>query len=67
MVYISISGFADFLKKSKAVDSIMEAGVLKYPDLFNIVFFRVRTIRPKMGVFSIFSKYSFFVALLLSL
>ena len=38
----------------------MEGGVLKYRDLFYNVFFRVRTIRPKLGVFSIFSKYSFF-------
>ena len=38
----------------------MEGGVLKYRDLFCIVFFRVRTIRPKLGVFSNFSKYSFF-------
>ena len=38
----------------------MEGGVLKYQDLFYNVFFRVRTIRPKLGVFSIFSKYSFF-------
>ena len=60
MIQLSISGFLDFLQKSKAVDSIMEGAVLKYPDLFNIVFFRVRTIRPKLGVFSNFSKYSFF-------
>ena len=38
----------------------MEGAVLKYPDFLNIMFFRVHTIRPKLGVFSNFSKYSFF-------
>ena len=37
----------------------MEGGVLKYRDLFYIVFFRVRTIRPKLGVFQIFQNTAF--------
>ena len=49
---LSISGFSDFLQKSKAVDSIMEARVLKYPDLFNIVFFKVHADLVKMGKIS---------------
>ena len=49
MIKLSISGFLDFLQKSKAVDSIMEARVLKYPDLFNIVIFKVYADLVKMG------------------
>ena len=37
----------------------MYSGVLKYPDFLNIMFFRVFTKRPKLGVFSNFSKYCF--------
>ena len=59
MVLLSISGFSDFLQKSKAGDLIMEAGVLKYPDLFKIVFFRVRTIHPKMFFFQFFQNTAF--------
>ena len=40
--------FLDFLQKSKAVISIMEARVLKYPDLFNIVIFKVHADLVKM-------------------
>ena len=52
MEKLSISGFSDFLKKSKGVDSIMEAKVLNYPDLFNIVFFKAHADLVKMGKIS---------------
>ena len=40
---------------------------LKYPDyFFNIVFFSVRTVRPRLDICLKSSKYSIFVALLLS-
>merc|ERR1711867_400728 len=38
----------------------MEGGVLKYQDLLYNVFFRVPTIRPKMGVFFNFFKIQLF-------
>ena len=42
---------------SITVDSIMEAGVLKYPDLFNIVFFKVHADLVKMGKISEISPF----------
>ena len=45
-------GFSDFLQKSKCVDFFMEGRVLKYPDLLNVVFFKVRAELVKMGKIS---------------